>query len=181
MLYFYLSLLESQDDQSRFEAMYINYKQAMYYSAYTILHDVQITEDAVHQAFIKIIENFKQFQEISSPQTKSFCVIVCRNTAIDMLRRDKKQHNISFDDLPVEISERNGMEDEVISNANVELIIEKIRQLPVIYKDIFLLHYGNGYSIKQIAKLINISNEVAKKRMQRARRQLIKMILKADD
>lgn len=181
MLFMYLSLLESPDEKSRFEDIYTNYKQAMYYTAYNILNDVQSTEDAVHQAFVKIIENFQQIKEISSPQTKSFCVIVCRNIAIDMVRRDNKQRNTSFDDLQDDIAERIIMEDEIISNANMELIVEKIGQLPVIYKDIFLLHYGNGYSIKQIAKLINITNEVAKKRIQRARQRLIKMIIKVDE
>lgn len=177
MLAYYLSTISTEDNKERFERLYINYKDAMYYVAYGILCDEQLAEDAVHQAFLRIIERFDRFEETSCPQTKSFCVIVCRNISIDMLRHNKKRDYIPLDNVVHQIPHGKHVEDQIISNANLESIIEKIDQLPVIYKDIILLHYSNDCSIKQIAKLLGISNETAKKRMQRAKKLLAATLL----
>ena len=180
MLTLYLSLLNSEDDKKRFERLYIDYKDSMYYVANKILRNSQQAEDAVHQAFLRIIENFNRFEEISCPQTRSFCVIVCRNISIDMLKQNIKKDYIPLDDVLGGISDDRRTEDEVIMNLNLELIIDKISQLPTIYKDVILLYYSNDCTIKEIAKALKISNDVAKKRMQRARKQLIYMLQSED-
>ena len=70
---FYLLLLDSDEEKSRFEQLYIAYRDLMYYVAYKILRDVQQSEDAVHMAFLKIVKRLSDLGEISCPQTRSFC------------------------------------------------------------------------------------------------------------
>ena len=53
----YLSMIESQDDGHRFERIYERYRNLMYHVAYRILRNPQDAEDAVHQAFVSIIQN----------------------------------------------------------------------------------------------------------------------------
>ena len=48
----YLQMIESPEDQSKFEEIYLKYKQTMYAVAYDILHNPQDAEDAVHHAFL---------------------------------------------------------------------------------------------------------------------------------
>lgn len=56
----YLQMLETPEEKSLFEQIYLEYRGLMYHVAYEILHNDQDAEDAVHQAFVKIVENIKK-------------------------------------------------------------------------------------------------------------------------
>ena len=58
----YLQMLETPEEKSLFEQIYLEYRGLMYHVAYEILHNEQDAEDAVHQAFIKIAENIKKIR-----------------------------------------------------------------------------------------------------------------------
>ena len=46
----YLQMLETPEEKSLFEQIYLEYRGLMYHVAYEILHNDQDAEDAVHQA-----------------------------------------------------------------------------------------------------------------------------------
>ena len=50
----YLQVIETEEDKSKFEDIYREYRGLMYYIAYRRLHHEQDAEDAVHHAFMKI-------------------------------------------------------------------------------------------------------------------------------
>ncbi|MDE6092803.1 MAG: RNA polymerase subunit sigma-24, partial [Ruminococcus sp.] len=56
MINIYLSILETAEDKIKFEDFYTKYRQKMYAIAYNILHNVEDSEDAVHEAIIQISE-----------------------------------------------------------------------------------------------------------------------------
>lgn len=169
-------MLDSDEDKIKFEQLYMAYRSLMYYVAYKILRDVQQSEDAVHTAFLKVLKRLSDLGEISCPQTRSFCVIICRNTSLDILRRKKKINIVPFDNLWDEISCSSLTDDEAISDINIEIIMNQVLRLPEIYRDVFLLFYSNGYTVRQIAKILGISFAAAKKRLQRAKMLLIQYL-----
>lgn len=175
MLSFYLSMVDMPEDKYKVEQLYNKYKKSMYYTAKKILRDDYLAEDAIHQTFVNIIKNLDAIGDISSPQTSSYCVISCRRVAIDIMRKEHKDKFIDTDDLLDQIPDGTNIEEEIILKMDLELIIDKVSILPDIYRDIFYLYYSNGCSLKQITKVLNISNEAAKKRLQRARQQLLSM------
>lgn len=75
MIQLYLQLLDTQTEQEKFEQLYYQYKRLMYWIANHILGDSHLAEDAVHEAFLKIIKNFHKIGEIHCPRTKNFVVI----------------------------------------------------------------------------------------------------------
>ncbi len=58
MFFFYLSLLESDEDKSKFTKLYSKYAKLMKYVALQKLDDEHLAEDAVHNAFMNIIKSF---------------------------------------------------------------------------------------------------------------------------
>lgn len=48
----YLQVIETEEDKSKFEDIYREYRGLMYYIAYRRLHHEQDAEDAVHHALI---------------------------------------------------------------------------------------------------------------------------------
>lgn len=63
MISLYLAVLETDEDKYEFEEMYIKCRQQMYNLAYCILHNVQDAEDAVHQSFLTIANNYEKIKQ----------------------------------------------------------------------------------------------------------------------
>ena len=69
MLGFYLALLDTAEEKSRFEELYLLYRQDMYKTAYSILQDSFEAEDVVHEAFLIVIKKLDKISEIKCPRT----------------------------------------------------------------------------------------------------------------
>ena len=70
----YMMMLETPEEKSLFEQIYLEYRGLMFHVAYEILHNEQDAEDAVHQAFVKIAENIKKIDDPMCPKTHSYCI-----------------------------------------------------------------------------------------------------------
>ncbi len=93
MIGVYLSMLDTDEDKRQFEILYTKYRQNMYAVAYSILHNTEDAEDAVHQAFIAIANNFEKIRQIPCQEIKAYIVVIIRNTSIDNYNRNKKKLN----------------------------------------------------------------------------------------
>ena len=180
MLQFYLSLLDSEEDHELFTKMYTENLDYMRKIAYGILKSHEKAEDAVQEAFLRIIESFNKFHNISCPKTRSFCVNVCRNVSYNMYNKDKKFTEVEFDEAIEYNSDRNQVEDEILDKASVELFVEKLMSLSKIYRDVMYLYCFDNMSVKEIAYIMNIPAETVKKRIQRARSKLAELIEEGD-
>lgn len=50
-------MMDTQEEKSKFEELYYQYRKLMHWRAKQILTDDMLAEDAVHEAFIKIIRH----------------------------------------------------------------------------------------------------------------------------
>jgi len=99
LLAFYLSLLDTEEEKSKLEKLYIEYKSLMKFTASKILSNEVLAEDAVHDAFIKLTRYLDGIEEIISHKTKSFVVITVRNIALDMLEKEKKIKSCNIENI----------------------------------------------------------------------------------
>ncbi len=173
-MFVYLTLLETQEEKSKFEQVYSNYRQLMFYIAKSILNDDFLSEDAVHDAFINIAKSLKNISDVACPRTRRYVVIIVRNISLNMLKKQKLSEEI--DGMGEYIADESVLEDEVLSKISFDLIVNQITCLPVIYKDVLYLSYVEDLNTREISKLINISNETVKKRLQRGRKKLAESI-----
>ena len=169
----YLNLIETEEQKSKFEQIYNSYKHTMFYVAKSILKDDYLSEDAVHNAFISIAKSMDNINEVGSNRTKGYVVVIVRNISFNMLKKQNK--DVAIDELEENIKDDNSLEDEVLSKLSVDSIVEEIIKLPVIYKDVLYLSYVEDLPTQEISRLINISNEAVKKRLQRGRKILQKV------
>ena len=78
----------------KIEQLYTLYEQKMYVIAYSILNNSWQAEDAVSDAFVKIIKNLHKIKDIKSDQTKKFIIRIIQNTAIDLYRKNQKESTV---------------------------------------------------------------------------------------
>lgn len=98
MLAFYLNLLDDEDEKTKFESLYYEYRSLMKYIAFGILKDDGLSEDAVHNAFLKLTGHLDKIEKIYSDRTKSFIVKVIENVSKDMYRKRKRESEIYLDE-----------------------------------------------------------------------------------
>ena len=158
--------------------MYKNHRDVMFAEAKEILGDYALAEDAVQQAFLKLIKKFENFQTGDFEITRSFLRIVVKNVAIDMYNsRNKNGSNCEYidefkNDEVCTCSLTKTPCDEVIEKESNNRIYEIIRKLPQKYRDVLILEKIYGYSQREIAEILNISYDAVKKRMERAKKKV---------
>ena len=84
-------MVETEEQRSLVEQIYHDYEQTMYHAAFAVLHNKQDAEDAVHEAFVRLITNIDRLAAIEKKKQKSFVIIVTRNIAIDTYRRRQRE------------------------------------------------------------------------------------------
>ena len=172
VLLFYLSLLDTEEEKSKLEKLYYQYKALMKYIALDILKDYSMADDAVHEAFIKLTRHLYGIDEIDSHKTKAFIVIVIRSVSLDMIDKEKRSKVISL----CEVTDFLRADDSITENIEAKEICEKIMLLPDIHRDILNLKIYYEYPDKEIADLLGISHQAVRKRLQRARMALEKLL-----
>ena len=165
MLLFYLSLIENEEDKSKFERLYYKYRKLMKHKAIEMLHDEFLAEDAVHEAFIKLTRHIGGVDENDSHKTTSFIVIIVKSVCSDMIRKDNKNKEIVWQNMDY----MGCVNDNSFNNLEVQDILSVIVSLPDTYREIIELKVSHDLSDKQIADVLGISNSAVRKRIQRAR------------
>ena len=173
MLIFYLSLIDTEEDRNKFELIYEKYRKLMFHVANQILNDDLLAEDAVQDAFVKVIENLDKIEDIDSHNTKSYIVILIRNHSINLYNHRKKRwyvpfenmENILFCDMIVENEDDNDL-------SSLGNLGSAVMQLPVIYRDTITLKYIHGFTNSEIALSLNINEATVRKRVERAKQKI---------
>lgn len=162
---------------SDFEVLFTTYQSAMYRIAYAILRDDGLAEDAVQQTFLKLLKEFPKIESITSNKTKSFIVILVRNTAIDLYRKRKRENIVYLDEIDVtQAGCVDSPEDQVLSSQGCEVMKEALLSLDERYSDILMLRYFHGYRNKEIAALLSLSEAVVASRIFQGKRLLTKRL-----
>lgn len=171
-----MAMINNDKDKSKFELLYNTYKQLMFFKAMEILKDEHLAEDAVQQAFIKIVRNLERMDENNCHKTKGFIVIVTENTAIDIYRKLSKNKTISFDEVEYAIKVISSSVEDTFEENNESLIVEAIASLTPNYSTVIRLKYSHGYNDKEIAQILDISEDNVRQRISRGKKRLAKIL-----
>ncbi|MBQ7875815.1 MAG: sigma-70 family RNA polymerase sigma factor [Clostridia bacterium] len=152
----------------KIERLYHSYKKLLYKVAFDILQDGALSEDAVHDTFLRVMKNLNKIDEENCPRTRNFLVVICRNVALNM-----KTKYIADCELQDNMqSSQESVESIIAGQDALEKLTDIINTLDPIYRDVFILRRVHKLSRHEIAKIMNLSTETVKKRLTRAREQI---------
>ncbi|MEO1487456.1 MAG: RNA polymerase sigma factor [Bacteroidota bacterium] len=134
--------------------------------------DRTIAQEVVDDTFIKVFESINSYD--SNRPFKSWLRRIAVNCAIDELRRNKKHMN------HLDITEYNGELPNVdlVDTLTVQDIHKMLSELPELLKVVFNLYEIEGYSHREIAKLLDIGESSSRTYLVRAKKQLRRLALK---
>ena len=163
--------LVDDDDLSDFEKLYNENKILAYSVAMKILENNALAEEAVSDAFLSIAKNFQIVNNLNAHKKNKYIIITIRNSANMILRKEKN----ALDALPLE---EDNVSDDDITAFDIGLIKECMKKLNQTDKEIIYLRYTLGLSHKQIADTLGISQSASRKRLQKAKQTLRKLLEK---
>ena len=162
----YVQAIDLQEEQDLFAQIYMAYRRPLISVAKRYLKAPEDAEDAVHQAFLYVAENFSKFSAGVCPKTWSYIVKLVESRAIDILRQKSKcdaadiyEHQLASIQVPESASH----------------LTELILGLPERYRNALILRYAYGYEYSEIGKFLHISEATAQKVVSRARLKLEKI------
>lgn len=171
MLTFYTIQFDKESDKEIFLELHNNYERKMYSVALSILKSPTLAEDAVHDSFIKIINNFKKFKQIPCNEIDGWIVIIVKNTSLNILRKENRLISISED---FDMMSNDSLESE----SEYDRLVSLIRSMPENYRSILEMKYVLEYSNIEIAKALGITENAVGVRIHRGRAKLIKILKK---
>lgn len=169
--------MAANKDQEKLDQFYALYEQPMYRIAYAILHHTEQAEDAVSDAFLRIMKNLKKIGNVQSEKTKHYIVCIIRSTAINQYRqnqRDSERYTV-WDDRILQVpSQKDDMEQLLANITEEETIAELLEPLNETDRQIILMRCEEELSFREIAERLSIQEAVARKRFERAKKALQK-------
>ncbi|PID49805.1 MAG: RNA polymerase subunit sigma-24 [Proteobacteria bacterium] len=168
----------AQGNRSAFSQLYLKYQPKLVsYCARLLRDDVAQAADIVDEALFDVWRSADRFEGKSKPSTWIYSIT--RNKLISWLR---KTSEVSLDDESVMLSmvdqsptpEEMQVEDDMKTQ-----LIRMMNHLTDEHRNVLKLTYFEEKSVKEVAALLNISENTVKTRMFYARKRLGQMLEKA--
>ena len=152
------------------EIFYEKFSSKMYGVCLRYSGNVEDANDLLQEGFIKVFKNLGKFRGDGSFEGWVRRIFV--NTSIEHFRKKVKLYNVS------EVQE-NTIEDielNVLDSMAEKDIISLVHELSPGYKAVFNMHVIEGYSHKEIAEILGITEGTSKSQLARAKLVLKKMV-----
>ncbi|CAM2778419.1 RNA polymerase sigma factor [Paenibacillus sediminis] len=161
------------------EEVYYEYYEYVYGIILYIVKDHAATEDIIQDAFIKIIQNKPVFD--NEVKLRAWLKVVTKNTAINYLRKNKKHRNqLDSDSVFINVEPMTqaaaSVENAVETKLMEQSILNHLSNMKADYRSLIEFRWKQGLSYKEIAELLDTTEEIVKQRLFRARESIKKML-----
>jgi RNA polymerase sigma factor (sigma-70 family) len=121
-------------------------------------------EDALQEGFVKVFTKISEFKRDGSFEGWIRRIMV--NTALDLLRKNKKHaFNASIDDVNVHLTDG----ETALNQLAAEDLLMLLSKLPTGYRVVFNMFAIEGFSHKEIAEHLGVTESTSKSQYSRAR------------
>ena len=152
-------------DSKAWEDMVLQYQIPLSRYLYNMVKDKELARDLTQDTFLEAYQAMPRIK--GELNLKPWLYRIATNNAIQVLRRRKL---ISWLPLMEEIAVTKETDTVVEDSVDQrQLVRNALNKLPGKYRSVLLLHDDQGFNCQEIAGMLNISLEAAKKRLARGR------------
>ena len=155
-------------NKEKFKEKYDLYSQELMNISYGYTKNKEDSLDIIQNVFYKLFVNDKVFE--SNDDEKYYLIRLTINECKDLIRKKSKivsLNNNLINNIPLTNDSNN-------EDLKLEKLALKVKELNNKYKTVIILFYYDSLPIKEISKILNLSVNTIKKRLERARNILKK-------
>lgn len=173
-----------QPYEDAFLKAFDEYADALFRHAFFRVSNRERAKDLIQDAFLKAWNYIQEGNEVQ--HWKSFLYRILNNLIIDEYRRVKEQsldsllENSASELNPlIAVGSRSEKEDRLDDDITLKKVRTLIKELPDTYRVALTMRYIDGLSMKEIATLLDVSENVVSVRIHRALARLKELCVKA--
>lgn len=134
--------------------------------AYLYVKDWSIAEEIVQDVFLAYYRQQDRFEQRSS--MKTYLVKITVHKSHDYLRSWKNKRHVLFEKLRIGLNKQS-VEKDLIEGEERTLLKNALFTLPIMYREMLILHYYRDLKVREIADILSCSENTAKTKLRRAR------------
>jgi len=158
-------------DKDAFGKLYSSYLDAIYrYVFFRVENDRQTAEDITEEIFLKAWRHIDQFK-IGTGTVQAWLYRIAATTVIDHHRTKKQQVN-----MHEEIADESTIEEQLVRKSEQQQITRALKTLTDEQQSVIIMKFINDLSNKEIARVLNLSNEAVRALQYRALKNLRKKL-----
>ena len=174
----------SKSPTMEFERAYRMYSRRVYSKCLHMVGNEAEAEDLTQEVFLQLFRKMDSFRGESAFATWLYRIAV--NVVLMRLRRkslntSSLEEDIELKDGVFSLHQVLGAPDRALTTALDRLNLERaVSQMPQGYKQVFLMHYVEGYGHREIARLLGLSIGTSKSQLYKARVRLRQLLRKGN-
>ena len=165
--------MREYSDSEKLERLYELYEQKMYAVAFSILRNEWQAEDAVQDAFVRLLKNIRKLRDLEDRKN----TVLCSSDDSKCFPRSVPKNQITSNaTVPIKDMDFADERDDImklVSRLAGDSVLEQILgKLPDSYRDVILFRCVHQLSVKETASVLEIGESLVRKRQQRALKKL---------
>jgi len=179
MLVAYLSLLETDDERRLFADFYEKNKGKCLQVALSITRNHAWAEDAVHNAFMRMIRHKEKYFTDPRKRTPTLIVIMVKSEALNILKSETRLDHALLDDIEPIIPDDEPDAFRIASGKDTIKVLQNlISQLDETNRTMFQMKYVAGKTDGEIADEIGVTKNAVAVRIHKVRKKLFEELRK---
>jgi RNA polymerase sigma-70 factor (ECF subfamily) len=155
-------------DREAFAALVERYWDRLYRWLHLMTRDRHSAEDLAQEAFLKAFAGLHLFRPGSN--FRAWLFRIAHNCYVNLRRSKTRACQPYPEHLP---SAEEGPVEQTLSRESMELLGRAVGRLPADFRSAFLLRIEEGLSFRQIAEVLDLTEETARWRVFKARQKLL--------
>jgi RNA polymerase sigma-70 factor, ECF subfamily len=160
-----------EGDRESFARVVDRYWERLYRWLYHLTRDLHTAEDIAQETFLKAFSALRSFRPGSN--FRAWLFRIAHNTFINQQRSRRHQRQPLPEDLP---DHRTSPADELLSREEYQRLLAAVSRLPVEFRSALMLRAEEDLSFREIAAILDITEETARWRVFKARQKLMRVL-----
>lgn len=175
-----LAMLETEEERAEFADLFERYHKLVLYKAGELIGDYEKAEDVAQEVFLYVAENFSRFRRENSREVTHYLMLCAKSRALNFMRQQKNREALEEEETFVSEASVEDTERIVLRQDTMARVMQAVADLAEKYRAPLQLRL-EGAAYEEIASLLDITGDTARKRVQRGYAMIRRKVVEYDE
>ena len=154
------------NQKAKFSLIYDQFVNKIYRFVFIKVNSSELAEDITSETFTRCWESVKNGKDIQNVQ--AFLYRIARNLVTDQYRQNAQAQFVSLENAPQMRDTEKGLEEMAMLTSDVDRVKAALANINDNYRDIIIWYYLDEFTVPEIARILNKSEEAVRVQIHRA-------------